>query len=409
MRIADITRTARQSLTGNRNRSLLTMLGVIIGVASVVLMTSVGASIEGLILGQISSIGAKSVVVFPGQVEGAQGVVQAGYDSLTFDDVEAIQKLSTVTKVAPGIMLPVSYATYGREKTEPRVVGTVPDYFKNREVSVAQGRLLEDADITAVRNVVVLGSEIADNLFGAQNPIGQRVKLGTRSYQVIGVLESVGTQFFQNADEMVFIPLSTARAQSSQKYANMITMQTSVDFGFAQKDIETLLRKRHGIDNPLGDPDKDDFIVRTAAQANDILGAVSLGLTLFITTIAGISLVVGGIGIMNIMLVSVTERTREIGLRKALGAKRNDIMLQFLAEAVALTMLAGVVGVLSGFGLSVLIASIISKFLDTYQFAVSIPSMVLALGMALAVGLGFGIYPARKAAKLPPISALRYE
>jgi len=409
MRIADITHTASKSLTGNRNRSLLTMLGVIIGVASVVLMTSVGASIESLILGQISSIGAKSVVVFPGQVEGAQGVVQAGYDSLTFDDVDAIKNLSTVTNVAPGIMLPVDYATYGREKTEPRVIGTVPDYFKNREVTVAQGRLLDESDITAVRNVVLLGSEIADNLFGAQNPIGERVKLGTRSYQVIGVLESVGTQFFQNADEMVFIPLSTARAQSSQKYANMITMQTSVDFGFAQKDIETLLRKRHGINNPLGDPDKDDFIVRTAAQANDILGSVSLGLTLFITTIAGISLVVGGIGIMNIMLVSVTERTREIGLRKALGARRKDIMLQFLAEAVALTMLAGIIGVVCGFGLSVFIASVVSKFLDTYQFALSLPAMFLALGMALAVGLGFGMYPARKAALLPPISALRYE
>lgn len=409
MLISDTLRSARRSLTRNKSRSLLTMLGVIIGVGSVVLMTAVGASMEQLILGQISSIGAQSMVVFPGQQEGPEGTIIAGFDSLTFEDVEAIERLTTVKTVAPGMFVPTDIAIYGREETIPRVVGTVPDYFLNREVTIARGRLLEDSDIRAARNVVVLGSEIVDDLFGREDPIGKRVKLGSRSYQVVGTLESIGTQFFQNADEFVFIPISTARAQTAQKYVNVITMQAVGDFDLAQNDVESLLRRRHGIINPEEDPDKDDFIVRTSAQANDILGAVSLGLTLFITTVAGISLLVGGIGIMNIMLVAVTERTREIGLRKAVGAKRRDILLQFLVEAVVLTMMAGLIGVLFGLGLAALAAAITNKFLPTYDFVISMPAIFIALGMAFAVGLGFGLYPARKASLLSPMNALRYE
>lgn len=409
MRITDTLQAAGKSLARNRGRAALTMLGVIIGVGSVVMMTSVGASMEQLILGQISSIGAKSMVIFPGQQEGAEGTVQAGFDSLTFSDVEALKKLDTIQTVAPAIFVPTPLATYGRESTEPRVIGTVPDYFSNREVTLSAGRMLEEVDVRAARNVVVLGSEIADDLFGRQNPIGKNVKLGNRSYEVIGTLNSVGTQFFQNADEMVFIPLSTARAQTGQKYVNVITMQAAGDFDLAQYDVETLLRKRHGIVNPEGDPDKDDFIVRTSAQANDILGAVSLGLTLFITTIAGISLVVGGIGIMNIMLVAVSERTREIGLRKAIGAKRRDILLQFLIEAVLITLAAGIIGIVGGIALSALVAAIVDKFLPTYDFILSLPAIVVAFGMAFATGIGFGMYPARKASLLSPMNALRYE
>ncbi|MCA9370838.1 MAG: ABC transporter permease, partial [Candidatus Peregrinibacteria bacterium] len=342
-------------------------------------------------------------VIFPGQQEGAEGTVQAGFDSITFSDIEALEKLDTVTSIAPAMFLPVPQATYGRETTEPRVIGTVPNYFRNRELTLSAGRLLEDADIRGARNVVVLSSEIVDDLFGKQDPIGKRIKIGSRFYEVVGTLESVGTQFFQNADEFVFIPLSTARAQTGQKYLNVVSLQAVGNFDLAQSDVETLLRKRHGI---VGD---DDFIVRTSAQANDILGAVSLGLTLFITTIAGISLIVGGIGIMNIMLVAVSERTREIGLRKAVGAKRRDILLQFLIEAIALTVIAGMIGVFLGLALAGLVAGIVDKFLPTYDFVLSLPSIGIALCMAFATGLGFGLYPARKAALLSPMNALRYE
>jgi ABC-type antimicrobial peptide transport system permease subunit len=203
--------------------------------------------------------------------------------------------------------------------------------------------------------------------------------------------------------------MSTVRSINGQKYVNSITMQSIGSFDLALQDVKSLLRRRHGIDNPEDDSDKDDFLVRTSAQANDILGAVSLGLTLFITTIAAISLIVGGIGIMNIMLVAVTERTREIGLRKAVGARSKDILLQFLVESVALTVFGGFIGLVLGTLLALLIAAVANKFLATYIFAFSVPSMFLAMAMAVATGLVFGIYPAKKAAELSPMTALRYE
>lgn len=409
MLLTDTIKTAKESLAANKNRSALTMLGVIIGVGSVVLMTSVGASMEGLILGQISSIGSSSMIIFPGQQEGSQGTVTAGFDSITFEDVEALKKLSTITSVGPGIFVDVATAQFGREETEPRVIGTVPNYFKNRDMPTSLGRALEERDVLGAKHVTVIGSEIATDLFQLQNPIGERIKLGDLTYTVVGVLEPIGTQFFQNADEFVFIPLSTARSVTGQKYLNMVSLQSVGDFDLAESDVKSLLRQRHGIVNPDEDPDKDDFIVRTSKQANDILGAVSLGLTMFITTIAGISLIVGGIGIMNIMLVAVTERTREIGLRKAVGARKGDILLQFLIEAIMLTVLAGIIGVLLGVGLAGLTAAIVNKFLDTYDFAISVPAIGLALLMAIVTGLVFGLYPARQASKLSPMTALRYE
>ncbi|KKW38497.1 MAG: ABC transporter permease protein [Candidatus Peribacteria bacterium GW2011_GWB1_54_5] len=364
---------------------------------------------EVLILSQISSIGAQSMVVFPGQKEGVESTLAAGFDSLTFDDVEALERLTTITSVAPAIFVDIPTAVYGREKTQPRVIATTPPYFQNREMPVAVGRVLEERDIMRARHVVVLGSDIADDLFGLEDPVGKQVRLGDLQYTVVGVLEPVGTQFFQNADEFVFIPLTTGRAVTGQKHVNVITLQAVGDFDLAQADVESLLRQRHGIVNPEGDTDEDDFIVRTSQQANDILGAVSLGLTLFITTIAGISLVVGGIGIMNIMLVAVTERTREIGLRKAVGARGRDILLQFLFEAILLTLFAGIAGVVFGVGLAGLAALIVDKYLESYDFALSVPAIGLALAMAILTGLVFGIYPARQASKLSPMNALRYE
>jgi len=409
MFITDTFATARRAIGVNRKRSMLTMLGVIIGVSSVVLMTAVGASMEVLILSQISSIGAQSMVVFPGQKEGVESTLAAGFDSLTFDDVEALERLTTITSVAPAIFVDIPTAVYGREKTQPRVIATTPPYFQNREMPVAVGRVLEERDIMRARHVVVLGSDIADDLFGLEDPVGKQVRLGDLQYTVVGVLEPVGTQFFQNADEFVFIPLTTGRAVTGQKHVNVITLQAVGDFDLAQADVESLLRQRHGIVNSEGDTDEDDFIVRTSQQANDILGAVSLGLTLFITTIAGISLVVGGIGIMNIMLVAVTERTREIGLRKAVGARGRDILLQFLFEAILLTLFAGIAGVVFGVGLAGLAALIVDKYLESYDFALSVPAIGLALAMAILTGLVFGIYPARQASKLSPMNALRYE
>lgn len=384
------------------------MLGVIIGVGSVVLMTSVGASLEELILGQISSLGPQSMVIFPGSQEGPAGSATTGFDKLTFSDLRALEKLPTITSIAP-IMLVTQKVTYGRETIEPPISGTVPLFFQNQNVTIDRGRLIDNSDIQSARSVVVLGPDAAVDLFGTQDPLGKKVTIGDRSFTVIGIFKPVGTQFFQNFDDRIFIPLPVAKAMTGRSYLSYITLQAVDDFDLAMADVKGLLRQRHGIVNPEDDPDKDDFMVRTSQQANEILGGVSVGLTFFITTVAGISLLVGGIGIMNIMLVAVTERTREIGLRKALGARRRDVLLQFLLEAIMLTLIAGLIGLGSGLGFAYLAALIVERFLDAYQFAVSVPSMFFAMGVAALTGIVFGMYPAKEAANLSPMEALRYE
>jgi len=398
---------ARSAIAANKSRSLLTMLGIIIGVGSVVLMTAVGQSMEGLILSQISSLGSRSMVVFPGQ-EGPQSFTQAGFDSITFDDVRALEKLTTIESLAP-IIYVSGNVRYGREEAVPTVMGTVANFFNNQNIKAEQGRLLEPEDETKARDVAVLGADTAIDLFGNADPIGKRITVRDRGFTVVGVMERVGTQFFQNFDERVIIPLAVSRSMTGQRYINQMTMLATERFDLAFDDVKALLRQRHQIDNPDDDPEEDDFIVRSSEQANEILGTVSLGLTLFITTIAAISLIVGGIGIMNIMLVAVTERTREIGLRKAVGARRRDVLLQFVIEAILLTLFGGLIGAVGGILMAAIIAGIVHKFLDTYSFALNIPAIIVAFAMAGVTGLVFGLYPARKASQLRPIEALRYE
>jgi len=408
MLLSDLLHTAIRGVTVNASRSLLTMLGIIIGVGSVVLMSSIGASMEGVILGQISSLGSQSMVIFPGKEEGGPGQVMAGYDSLTFDDLEELRKLDTIGTVAP-LLFMQGKASFGREEASPQVLGVTPEFFITQTTVAEEGRLIEKTDDEGAKAVAVLGPDAREKLFGQTDPLGKRIKIGENHYTVIGVTKALGSQFFQNADDRIYIPFSLARQATGQKYLNQITMLATGSFDNAFADVEYLLRRRHNIDTSVVDLAKDDFIVHSSEQANQILGSVSLGLTLFITMIAGISLLVGGIGIMNIMLVSVTERTREIGLRKALGAKARDIMLQFLAESVALTFIGGCIGVIGGIALAFLAALLVGNFLSTYDFIVSIPAVIVAFVMAAATGLVFGISPARHAASLHPIEALRYE
>ncbi len=408
MLFSDTLSSALKGVTANANRSMLTMLGIIIGVGSVVLMSSVGQSMQGVILGQISSLGPKSMVIFPGQADGGPNSVSTGHDSLTFEDLRQLEQLPTITKLAPVIFV-IGKTSYGREEATPQVFGIKPTFLSNQSVTAKTGRLIDEEDDEGAKAVAVLGPEVVDKFFGSIDPLGKRIKIGERHYTVIGTTNALGSQFFQSADNRIYVPFNLAKDITGQKYLNYITMEAVDSFDLAFDDVKSLLRRRHGIVNPEDDPKKDDFVVRSSAQASEILGSVSLGLTLFITAIAAISLLVGGIGIMNIMLVSVTERTREIGLRKAVGARSHDILLQFLLEAVLLTMFGGAIGVVGGLLLALIVAKVVSFILATYIFAVSIQSVTVAFMMAAFTGIIFGISPARHAARLQPIEALRYE
>ncbi|MFH0769746.1 MAG: ABC transporter permease [Candidatus Peregrinibacteria bacterium] len=405
MLLTDTIQTAFEGLRRNISRSLLTTLGIIIGVGSVVLMVSVGASFQKFILDQVEQFSASTFEVH------AKGLQEFGKEtqSITFEEMEALRKLSTVQSVAPVIFVS-GKVRFGTEEKSPTIFGTTKEIFANLSLKLDRGRLLTDGDVLGAKSVVILGSQTAEDLFPNTDPLGKRITVGAQKFTVVGVLRSLGSPLAQNLDLMVYLPISVAKAMTGRvRYVDYISLQSTGDTDLTKIDITSLLRKRHGIVNPENDPKKDDFIANSFAQATEVVGTVTLSITIFLGLIAGISLLVGGIGIMNIMLVAVTERTKEIGLRKAVGAQSRDILLQFLLEAVTLTTLGGVIGLIGGTGLSFLITRIAAKLLGQFSFAISFTGVFLSLAMAIGVGLGFGLYPAERAAKLRPIEAMRFE
>ena len=406
MLITDLFEETYLAISANKVRSGLTILGIVIGIGSVIAMISVGQGATGSIESNIQAMGSNLITVTPGtqrsfsQVSSGRGAAQ----TLTLEDADAIaQEVLSVQAVAPELSRRYQIVAGGKN-TNAQVDGTTTSYPDVRNVEIDLGSFISDQNVTNQSKVAVLGSIARDDLFGeGANPVGQTIRINGINFKVIGVNKSKGGTGFGSQDDMVFIPLTTIQKfLAGANYVSTINVQaeSSQVITQVQADITNLLLQRHNItDSTLA-----DFSV---ISEQDIVGAASSitnTMTVLLAAIASISLIVGGIGIMNMMMTTVTERTREIGLRKAIGAKRLDISLQFLAEAVMLTFLGGIIGIILGgvlaYGIT-LIAGLATK--------ISLFSIILAFSVSAGIGIVFGYWPAQKASKLNPIEALRYE
>jgi putative ABC transport system permease protein len=408
MTLSDLVQSSIDSLRRTKGRSVLTMIGIIIGIMSVIMMLSIGEAAQRYILNQISSFGSDILFLQNGaEVEEGQPSLFIK-ESLTLKDIRKLKATTWATMVVGRLIQSDTVSAYGYD-TNAQVVATMPDEIRQNDIRVGQGFFFTDAAIESHDRVAVLGFDIASAAFGSEDPIGKIVKIGGQSFRVVGVMEKVGSKGFQNVDKQVYIPLTAGLDLYNKKYLTYVSVKTSLPINEGKEQINVLIREMHNIDNPEGDPAKDDFhiqsqedLVRSASQITNIL-------QILLVSIAAISLIVGGIGIMNIMYVSVTERIKEIGLRKSIGARRTDVLKQFLAEALFLTLLGGLMGTLLGVTLSWLGIQIISQFQSGWTFAVSVRGIVLGVTVSGAIGVIFGYFPARKAASLHPIEALRFE
>jgi putative ABC transport system permease protein len=410
MKILAAIRIALRALRVNRLRSALTMLGIIIGVAAVIAMVAVGSGATARIQEQIQAIGSNLVMVVPGSVtsNGIRLGSGAGV-TLSEDDAKAIAaECPAVAVVAPTVR-GAGQVMYGSANWATSFQGTTPDYLTIRDQPVAQGSAFTEDDVNSAAKVALLGQTVATNLFGAADPVGQTIRIKNVPFTVDGVLAPKGqSPTGQDQDDLILIPISTAKRnvtgsnQANARAVGSIMVQAAGPEAMdeAQRELESLLRQRHRIQRGQD----DDFTVRNLSEVFAAQESSARVMSILLGAIASVSLIVGGIGIMNIMLVSVTERTREIGLRLAIGAKTHDILWQFLVEAVTLSILGGVIGILLGTGASTLIS-----YFAKWSTLVSPVAMVLAFAFSALVGVFFGYYPARKAALLDPIDALRYE
>lgn len=418
MSIAEIFKTALIGLLTNRIRSVLTILGIVIGIASVILVMSLGEGAKKMILSQISGAGANNIFIEPGSFDPKKtSMMEASMEefevkTLKYGDSLAIEKDPTIELAAP-FAVGFSHLVYKNTDLKIMFNGTTPSVQKIYDSYPVLGRFFTEGEVKSKARVAVLGYKIKEDLFGEENPLGKIARIKKTNFQIIGVMEKQGMQMFQNLDANVYLPLTAAQqfllgADHIRWLIVKAKNEKVVDE--AVRNIRLILRERHNIHNPGNDLGKDDFRVMSQVEATKMLSAVTGILTVLLSSIAAVALIVGGIGIMNIMLVSVTERTREIGLRKAVGARKEDILKQFLLEAVILTVLGGAAGILLGITLSFGASKILSNLIDRkWYFVVSLNSVFLGFGVAAAVGLIFGLYPAQKASKLDPIEALRYE
>ncbi len=407
MKFTQIWAESLRAMLANPMRTMLTMLGIIIGIASVVLMLAVGDGIKAFINKQLAVLGSNLVLVQADSRKAVGARLKTGtVQTLTLEDAEAINRLPSVNGAAP-MLTTFSQISFGNDNSNNQVQGTTPVAFRIRNLRLAKGIPLSEVDITSAARVAVLGKKVAEQLFYKADPIGQTIRIDNQSFQVIGVLDNEGQSFdVGDIGEVVMVPISTARVTlirtPTARSVQYIVAQSKTTEGLNDMvaDVTDLVRDRHRIRAE----EPDDFRVVNFGEFAKSGEAIATGLSIALGFIGAVSLVVGGIGIMNIMLVSVTERTREIGIRMAIGARPSDVLWQFLIEAVAICLVSGVIGV----ALSSALAAAVSST-GKFDMTIGLKAVVIATVFSCAVGVFFGFYPARRASKLQPVECLRYE
>ena len=411
MNINDNFKMAYKDIMAYKSRSILTVLGIAIGITAIILVMAIGDSAKKSIIGQIQSLGANNVYVMPGKMQDMMKSRGTGQDSLKEKDLKDLSNKSYVPNLVGIIPLSTSfsYATFESESYKVTIIGSTPDVFDLMKINIEQGDLFSSEEVDSKSSVAIIGPKVADKLFGLDNPLNQKIKIKDINFRIIGVTESKGQFGGVNYDDCVTIPYTTHQQKIlGVKYFHELIakIDSEANVKNAISDMETVLRNNHNID----DPAKDDFSIQTqedvAKSVNSVLGV----LTVLLSSVAAISLIVGGVGVMNMMLTSVTERTKEIGLRKALGATNKHILIQFLTEAMLLTSGGGLFGIIFGFVLSYLLIMVFNMA-GTFNFVFSFPIFGAILGILVSAGVGFtfGIYPAIQASKKSPMDALRYE